>query len=472
MKSKIIFTPLLLACLLLTGCRSYFERISQQENAPNVPRYPPTQALVGINVIPIEPSGLLNDQTVVIQNGKILALGPRDQVGIPPEAEVIPLQGKYLLPGFADMHVHLAHERDLLMFLKHGITQVRNMAHSPNWARLVGFPDVRVLRDKVRNHQLWGPEIFACGEILDGSPAQNGLNRAIATRTEAMAAVKETFEAGFDCVKVYNRLSRENFDQIVQTAAEYKLPVMGHVPVVVGIDRALEAKMASIEHLNAYVENFAGHYRIPTDQLEAYGKKTAQAGVFNCPTLVMWDHHPPFRDFAPVAQDPRFQELPPYLRSLWYLSVPELYKVTYPDPLSYPSHLLSLSKRMVKALYDGGSSLVIGTDANLTGVYPGSTALREMELFAEAGLPAKAILEAATLNPARLLKQEQEKGTVKVGKKANLVVLNANPLEDIRNVRQTVGVFVQGRWLSVEQLNDWLAASRPPSGVPQDPGSE
>lgn len=468
MKNKRILPLLLLTCLLLTACRSYFERISQREDTAKTQ----IQALVGVNVIPIAPAGILSNQTVLVENGKIRALGPQATIAIPPGAEIIPLQGKYLLPGFADMHVHLADQRDLLIFLKHGITQVRNMAHSPNWARLVGFPDVRELREQVKNQQLWGPKIFACGEILDGSPAQNGLNRAIATRSDAIAAVKETVEAGFDCVKVYNRLSRENFDQIVETAHAYKIPVMGHVPVVVGIDRALEAKMASIEHLNAYVENFAGYYRIPADQLEAYGRKTAQAGVFNCPTLVMWDHHPPYGDFSPVAHDPRFKELPPYLRSLWYGSVPELYKVTYADPFSYPSHLLALSKRMVKALSTAGSPLVIGTDANLTGVYPGSSALREMELFAEAGIPPEGILQAATLNAARLLKQEHESGSVSVGKQADFVVLNANPLEDIRNVRQTAGVFVQGRWLSLGQINQWLAESRPPSGVPHDPGSD
>lgn len=443
-----------LALLFICACHSPLEKFAHE--TPPAKRY----ALTGVHLIPIEPAGLLSDQTLIVEAGKIVAMGPRQQVKIPPETEILPVQGQYVLPGFADMHVHLAHERDLLLFLRHGITQVRNMAHSPTWAQLAGFPDVRQLRDKVKRGQLLGPSIFACGPILDGDPPQNSLNQAIGNRQAARQAVVNTANGGFDCVKVYNRLSRENFDQIVETARENKLPVMGHVPFVVGIDHALEVKMDSIEHLNAYVENFAGHFRIPEDQLLTYGLKTAAAGVYNCPTLVMWDQHPPPDDFESLRRDPRFQEIPPFLRQLWAWSIPELYTITYPGhPRDYPQALLTLSKRMVKALDAANSPLLIGTDANLTGVHPGSTALREMELFAEAGITPQRILRAATLHPARLIQQAQAQGSLAIGKKADLVVLKANPLEDIRHVRQTQGVLVQGRWLSVAALDQMLKAS-------------
>ncbi|MGE3725741.1 MAG: amidohydrolase family protein [Candidatus Sericytochromatia bacterium] len=451
---------------LLCACHSPLEKFAHE--APPQKRY----TLTGVHLIPIEPAGLLRDQTLIVEKGQIVAMGPRQQVKIPPETDILPVQGQYVLPGFADMHVHLAHERDLLLFLRHGITQVRNMAHSPTWAQVAGFPDVRRLREKVRQGELLGPAIFACGPILDGDPPQNGLNQAIARPEQAKEAVQNTAKAGFDCVKVYNRLSRENFDQIVETARAEKVPVMGHVPFAVGIDHALEVKMDSIEHLNAYVENFAGHYRIPADQLLAYGKKTATAGVFNCPTLVMWDQHPPPDDVEALGRDPRFEEIPPFLRQLWAWSIPELYKITYPGPpRDYPQALLELSKRMVKALDEADSPLLIGTDANLTGVHPGSTALREMELFAEAGVSPQRILTAATLNPARLIQQDHVQGSLAIGKKADLVVLKANPLADIRHVRQTQGVLVQGRWLSVAALDQMLKASAY-GQVSKDPGAE
>ncbi|MGV3524319.1 MAG: amidohydrolase family protein [Candidatus Sericytochromatia bacterium] len=455
------FVPVcaLLLCLLtLTGCASYLERFSaEMQQRPASAAY----ALVGVNVIPVDRPGVLRDQTLLVQDGLIVGLGPRAQTAIPSGFESLPLQGRYVLPGFADMHVHLSHQRDLLLLLRHGVTQVRNMADSLWWAKWLGFPHTPALRNQIRAGHLLGPDIFACGPFLDGDPPQNSLTTSIYTREQAREAVRETARAGFDCVKVYNRLSRANFEAIVQTARELNLPVMGHVPFEVGIEGALNARMATIEHLNAYVDNFAGVYRVAPAQWADYARRTAAAGIYNCPTLVIWDQHPPYGNYASLTQDPRYAGLSGPLRFLWESSLPTLFEVPYADKAGYPQALLALSKPMVKALYDGGAPLLIGTDANLTGVFPGSTALREMELFAEAGLPPAAILQAATLNAARVLGREHEQGSVTVGKRAQLVVLADNPLQDIRAVHSTQGVLVQGRWWTVQQLDQMLAEAPP-----------
>lgn len=445
---------ILLLSLGLSGCSSYLERTSHRLSQQPYPR---AYALVGVNLIPIEPAGLLARQTVLVKDGLILEIGPQDQIGIPDGFEEIPLAGKYLLPGFADMHVHLAQEQDLIYFLRHGITQVRNMADSTWWGKLAGFPHVPALRDKVRREHWPAPDIFTCGAMLDGNPAQNFLTTPIANPAQAAAAVRQTVQQGFDCVKIYNRLNLQNFWVIVKEAKKYQIPVMGHVPIEVGLEEALKAKVATIEHLNAYLDNFAGGYRIPAERWHEYAQRTAQAGVYNCPTLVMWDHHPDYNNPHKLEQDPRYKRIPGHLRLLWDVSVPELFNVTFPDKAAYPSTLLAQSKPMVKALYEGGAPLLIGTDANLTGVFPGRTALREMELFAEAGIPNQGILQAATLNAARVLKKDQLQGSIKVGKQADLVVLDANPLEDIRHVYQTYGVMRQGRWWTLPQLEQMAA---------------
>src|SRR5690606_19970755 len=137
---------------------------------------------------------------------------------------------------------------------------------------------------------------------------------------------------------------------------------------------------------------------IAPENWAAAAQATAAAGVYNCPTLVIWDQHPSHDHYAQIEADPRYRYVPDYLRWFWQLTLPDLFDVTYPDKNSYAQHILKLSLPMVKALHTAGAPLLIGTDANLTGIFPGWTALREMELFAMAGLPPEAILQAATLN--------------------------------------------------------------------------
>lgn len=455
---KSLFGRLMVFSWLLaaTGCASYLEQASRALQA----RQPASgYALVGVNLITMQAQGLRRNQTVLVQDGRIVALGPVAEVPIPAGARRLELAGRYVMPGLTDMHVHLADQRDLLLLLRYGITSVRNMAAYPWWTRLLGTADPLVLRQAVKSGELLGPDIFTCGPILEGEPPQNLLVKVVHDPDEAEAAVKETAEAGYDCVKVYNHLSRPSFERIVAIAGGYGLPVMGHVPYDVALDGALKAHMRTIEHLNTYVDNFASHYRFDEDELAREARKTREAGVYNCPTLVVWDHHPPYREeeIAKMPLDPHYKFLTPGMQMVWKLSIPGLYELTYPDKEHYPAHQLELSEKMVRILYQQGAPLLIGTDSNLTGVYPGSAALREMELFAEAGLPPQAILAAATVNAARALGREQDSGTLAVGHRADLVVLDANPLADIRNIHRIQGVMTQGRWLELSEIERMIA---------------
>lgn len=449
---------ILTICLLQTSCATY---LAQKTQVYMEQKHSSAYALVGGNIISIKKPGVIADQTILIQEGKIKLIGPRNSIPIPPDFKRINIQGKYLIPGLSDMHVHLSDERDLLFYLKYGVTSIRNMADNPWWSQLIGFPDVRTLRKKVRHHQLLGPDIFTCGALLDGSPPQFPLNQAISSHYQAEQVVKESVEAGYDCIKIYNLLAREHFETIIKTAKRYHIPVMGHVPFDVGLARALEAPVKTIEHLNAYVENFAAHYRFSETELREYAVKTRQAGVFNCPTLVVWELHPPEENYtAFLKEDVHYPRVAHHLKMFWDQSVPYLFRrVTYHDKKTYPGVVLELSKKMIKMLYEAGAPLLIGADANLPGIHPGSSVLREMELFSEAGIPNHAILEAATLNAAKAMGKEQVSGSIKVGKIADIVVLEKNPLRDIKHIRSTFGVIRRGKWLSrqyIEQIIDDL----------------
>lgn len=413
-------------------------------------------ALTHAQVIPIEPPGILKNYTVIINQGQIVNMGPDEQVQVPSNAKVVDLHGQYLLPGFSDMHVHLTQHKDLLQFLKHGVTRVRNMAAAPDYAYLLGVPHVPSLKKALASGQTLGPDLTGCGLFLDGDPPQNSLTTVIHSEAEAKALVKNTVAAGYDCVKVYNRLQKNHFEAALEESQKWGIPLMGHVPFEVGLSGALKAPMRTIEHLNAYIDNFAGTYRIPPEQWAQKAQETAQAEVYNCPTLVIWDQHPVYGHFEYIEQNPRFAQLPWALQWFWRNSLNEVFDVSYPDKAGYAPHILQLSLPMVKALYDNGAPLLIGTDANFTGIYPGWSALREMELFAQAGIPNAAILEAATLNAAKVLHLEQTEGSIAVGKRAQLVVLNENPLANIQAVHSTVGIMVQGRWFTVDDINQRL----------------
>lgn len=413
----------------------------------------PTQyAFIHANVIPIQPSGVLSDYTVVVSEGVITAMGPTEDTPLPFFVTPIDLHGQYLLPGFSDMHVHLTRGNDLLSFLKHGITRVRNMAGGPEYQSLIGIPHVPRLRQAIQSHEVLGPDLTGCGPFLDGSPPENGLTTVIDTATKAREAVYQTVTAGYDCVKVYNRLKRSEFETIVTEARRWNIPVVGHIPYDVPLARALTAPMKSMEHLNAYLNLSSTEYRVPFESWQTYAQQTARAGLFNCPTLVLWEKYPSYQAFDNLKTDPRFATLPWFQQQFWLNSMPDAYDITYPDKARYASEILYKAKPLVKILHDAGAPLLIGTDANFTGVYPGQTALREMEIFAEVGIPNADILEIATLNAARFVGKSQTEGSIAVGKRAQLVVLKENPLKHIQAVYSTVGVMVQGHWLTLAEL--------------------
>ena len=444
--------PLSICCLILvlfSSCWNH-QQVLLKESTSSL------YAFTHAEVIPIRPRGILHDHTLIVKDGVIQALGPSDEVKTPPNARIISLKGQYVLPGFSDMHVHLTRHKELLQFLKNGVTRLRNMAASDSLNYALGVPHIPSLKPKIQKGQVLGPSLTGCGPFLDGYPPQNGITTPVHNDAQARKVVRFTLKEGYDCVKTYNQLKKTQFEAATHEAWKHDLPLMGHVPHSVSLYEALKAPVRTIEHLNAYVDNFAGTYRIPPESWAEAVQKTAAAEVYNCPTLVIWDRHPRYQQFEAIEKDPRFRNLSPVMQYFWRDSMDTLFDVTYPDKAGYPQHILELSKPVVKALYEGGAPLLIGTDANLTGIYPGESTLREMELFAEAGVPPEGILEAATLNAAAVLHLEKEEGTLAPGQRAQMVVLRENPLEDIRAVRTTVGVMVQGRWWTVEALDKIL----------------
>ena len=447
-----LFLPLL-ACASSTGPAA--ERTT--------PADPATAAFVGVTVIPMTAPGLvLSDHTVVIRGGRIAEVGPQSAVAVPAGAQRIDGTGRYLIPGLADLHVHLEYFDDpavLRLFLEHGVTTVRNMD---------GRPYLLEWRDRIAAGELAGPTIVTAGPLLDGDPPLRDDNTVVHDAAEGRRIVAEQHAAGYDFVKVYTNLSPEAYRAILAAAREHGMPVAGHVPRGVRLEEALEAGMASIEHLDGYddlIEADDSPFRnrwhwskrylaMPADaaKMRSAAERTAASGVWNVPTLVEKEKVAPLAEMSGWLGRPEIQRLPQLFRDAW-------------DPAGWDPQrrgafermdaedfaLLAVGRRqrlaLVKALHDAGAGLLVGSDTPNPFVVPGLAALEEIRLFGEAGLTPYQALAAATREAARFLHQEKEFGTIAPGRRADLLLLSANPLEDLTHLERQVGVMVRGRWL-------------------------
>jgi hypothetical protein len=422
---------------------------------------PPT-AFVDVNVVPMDREIALSHQTVVVEDGKIVALGPVRSVEIPVGSQRIDGTNRYLMPGLVDMHVHFIrpaipgkpqkssaasyakeNEQLALLFVANGVTSVRNM-----W----GHPEILKLNDHILRGELLGPTIYSVGPITDGDPPVNLGSRVVITEQEAQEAVREDKERGYIAIKVYNNLSVSAYGAIVAAAAKEHLPVVGHVPRAVGLTGALEAHQASLEHIGA-----GGFPRAalpdgtPQDQLSlnemraradmnklpTIAEAVKAAGSWTCPTVVQVQ--------MDAENDTWAKE-----RGLVPPDVVARYEKGRIPPLGSSAEEFALA--VVRALHSKHAGLLLGTDAYKPNIIPGFSLHEELKYFVKAGLSPYDAIRAGTSDAARFLHRENEFGTVAVGRRADLLLLTANPLESVGNVANRVGLMLRGDWLSEGEL--------------------
>lgn len=409
-------------------------------------------AVTHVTVIDGTDSVPRRDQTVVVRGNRIAAVGASASVQVPADARIVDGRGKFLVPGFWDMHVHSAIPggRALLsLYVANGVTGVRDMAG--DWDTLTTW------RREIARGQLVGPRIVASGPYLEGGdvPVPHLLAR---TPDEGRAGVDSLVRLGADFIKVHSQLTAPTYFAIARRARERGIAFAGHVPRVVGSAAASDSGQKSIEHLLAIpapctaAESVALAPRYPvqgalgrcsSESLAALYTRFVRNGTWVTPTftaqyeVAVWPTHD-------VPGDSLAHYLPESVRRY----VAEL----FPMPDSIPPGADSVGRAMfdkrlgqVAAMQRAHVHILTGTDAPLRNSPPGFGLHEELTLLARGGMPAFEILRSATLEPARYLGMLDSAGTAEIGKLADLVLLDANPLDDIRNTRRISAVVANGR---------------------------
>ncbi len=462
----------------------------------------PSLALTHVSVVDVENGRLLPDQTVVVSGNRIAAVGAN--VRVPAGARVIDARGKVLMPGLWDMHSHSLDrwEWSSLLNVANGVTGIRD----PGAVKPV--PEIVQLRRAVERGEILGPRFVASGRIIDGSPKSRATYVAIDSPAAMRAEVAQRKQAGLDFIKVYTRLSRAAFMAGADESRRLGIPLVGHVPLAITAADASDAGMRSIEHSYrhrmacATAENeirrllrdaitireagddqrlaatedsafVLGVNTYSAEKCRSLGERFARNGTWFVPTLV--EMHTRFRsefpgtdEFERLFADPRLRYVSPAKVTQWRTTMAtnmgELigqfsYGPRGPDTVMAEREREVVNRlRMPADLQRGGASLLAGTDVDNTFpfLFFGFSLHDELALLVKGGLTPLAALQSATINPARFLGREAELGTVAQGKLADLVLLDANPLESIGNTARITAVVQNGRYLSRTELDRLL----------------
>ena len=435
------------------------------------PAPPPALVLTNVTVVDVRTGGLRPGMTVTIRGGRIASIAAKGP-GPDPVGQRIDGSGKFLIPGLWDMHVHLAfgdwfpgaREIVLPLFVANGVTGVRDMgsdlAPVVEWRRAIGAGT------------LIGPRIVTSGPMLDGPKPRFPSSVAIATPADGRRAVRDLQKQGVDFIKLQSLIPREAVLAIADEAKKRGMVVAGHVPDAVRASEVSAAGQKSFEHLIGIFEGSSpdeaafltgpkgiGRFLASYDPARAaalFGL-LAKNRTWQCPTLV-WERGGTLMDERDLAHDPLRKYAPKaWTDHAWRRFTDEIV-AGYIDDLATRKRFVAQELEVVGGLHRAGVPFLAGTDTPPgVFVFPGFSLHDELELFVQAGFTPREALETATLNPAIYLGLDRELGTVDVGKVADLVLLDANPLERIGNTRAIAAVITRGRYLARIDLDRLLA---------------
>jgi hypothetical protein len=429
-------------------------------------------AFVDVNVIPMDRDRVIERQTVLVRGDRIEQVGPAASITVPANARRIDGRGKFLMPGLAEMHAHLPGGQappqviqDILyLYIANGITSIRGMLGAPNQFEW-----------KARAHR---NEIVAPFMLLAG-PSLN--QNSVTDPASAKQVVQQNKDAGYDLQKVHPFAGRAAYDSAVSLARRLGFTLAGHVPTEVGLMHALEVKQ-DIDHLDGYLEaavspQVQARIAHPTDvitwgeilagidesRIPALVRASVQAGIYNTPTMYLWENIWGEINVDSITSLPEMRYVSRQQVQAWKNQKTQRQQFDAQQGITSAQRgqLIAFRRKLLKALADANAPVLMGTDSPQMFNVPGFALHHELHLMAAAGLTPFQVLRTGTSNVGRyvreVLKQPGDFGTVAAGQRADLVLLEANPLAGLSALNQRAGVMARGRWFDAAQLAAGLA---------------
>ena len=445
--------------LLATAC-SFEQPIQVQGEA----------AFVGVRVIDVATGEVQDNQTVVVENGRIARIGPSADLVLSGDVAVIDGTGRFLLPGLTDMHAHVFNEHALILYLANGVTTIRNM-----W----GDSEALVMRQALEDGRIPGPRMVTAGQLLDGAPKMWAGSTEVADTEEAVRLVAQQAADGYDFVKVYSRLSPEVFDALLAAAEEHGIEASGHVPQVVPLMHAARSGMRTAEHMIGMLSSVFADDAWPNPDLTAYDVHAQDfvgklgRGEIDPDDLI--DPEKVVRVAAELNEldfwivptidvMKNFTSLPrrKHPDAVRYLTPVDRQLVTLlensdfgaaPDVKAGEDILYAVRARVLRDLHRQGVKVLVGTDDSMLS---GFVVVDEMQSLVDAGMSQADVLRSATMEAANYLGEAGRFGEVREGAVADLILVDGNPLEDLEALRFPRGVMRAGVWHTREELNQML----------------
>lgn len=445
-----------------------------------------TLAIIHVTVIDATSAYARPDMSVLIKGNRITEVGKSGKIHVPADAQVVNASGKFLIPGLWDMHVHWYEKDYLPLFIANGVTGIRIM-----W----GMPRHHQWRTEIEAGQMLGPHMLIASPLVDGpKPVWPG-STTVANASEARQAVIQAKLDGDDFIKVYSLLPRDAYFAIADESKKQGIPFGGHVPISVSAEEASNSGQKSIEHLTGILPacstRQAELLKSAQETLSAViaGQKPPVSAVhgaasrgwedlalktysaqkadtlfaelkknqtWQCPTLTVL-HSIAFLDDPSFTNDSRLKYMPRNIRTAWDPTADFRLKTRTAEDWTRSKKVFSKDAEIVGAMQRAGLKILAGTDTLNPYCFPGFSLHDELGLLVKAGLSAMEALQAATLNPARFMGKEKDFGTVETGKIADLVLLDANPLNDIANTKRIDAVVLGGKFFPRASLDGMLA---------------
>jgi imidazolonepropionase-like amidohydrolase len=425
------------------------------------PAFATATAIINVNVLPMTAERVISGQTVVVDSGVIVAIGDVEAVPIPDGALVVDGTDRFLMPGLAEMHAHVPDtgtdflDRVLTLFVVNGITTARGM---------LGRPSHLQLRQDLLDGTVIGPRLITSGPSMNGTSV-NG-------PADARTKVRAQHAAGYDFIKIHPGLTAEEFRAIAEVANELGMPFAGHVTAAVGLEGALASGMATIDHLDGYLDalmpadtdrsgGYGGFFgvllgdQVTAERIDALARATADAGVWNVPTESLFEHRVSAVDVVELSNRPEMAYMPQETVGRWVESKQRQLNERGFSRIA-AERAIEIRRRLILALHEAGAGLLLGSDAPQVFNVPGYSVHHELAFLVAAGLSPYEALQTGTTGVAEFLGTNT--GTVEIGREADLVLLDSNPLEDIDNTRRVHGVMLRGTWLSATNLEERLSS--------------